>query len=600
MADPLRIACASGFWGDSAGAVPQLLRVPGLQVIACEYLAETTMAVLSRARQKDPSRGYAADFVDVVVARHLPELTARGIRLVTNAGGLNLPACRDAVAAAAARHGHSPRIAIVEGDDLMPQEAALRAEGALPRETEGRVLSLNAYLGARPVAAACAAGADIVITGRGVDSALALGPLAAHFGWRWDDWDRIAAGTLAGHVIECGAQATGGIFTDWAEVPGWEDIGYPVLDVFEDGSFELFKPDATGGLIAPLPVSEQILYEVADPGSYVMPDVTCDFTAVSVVPAGPGRVRVSGARGRPPTATLKAVGTARGGFQVQLMLAIRGIAAPAKARRTADALLARARRMMTEAGFADFAAVQVDLLGCESHYGPHARNLPMREVVLRIAARHADTKALTILQRECASAGTSFAPGTRSTFFGRADIAPVVVAFTALIGKDRLQPRVTLGDAAPEIPPAPPVTIDAPGSTATDPPPCPIADEPLVEVPLVRLAVARSGDKGDDVNIGVIARDPAHYPWLRATLTQERVAAQFAHLLAGDVERFEAPGLHALNFVLHHALAGGGAASLRSDPLGKAFAQILLDLPLPVPASWVQPECEYAIEGARP
>ncbi len=584
MPDYLRIACGSGYWGDSATAVPQLLHVPGLQVIACEYLAETTMAILARAQQKDPARGYATDFVDVVVARYLPDIMAKGIRLVTNAGGLNLPACRDAVAAAAAKHGLTPRIAIVQGDDLMPREAELRAAGLLPADNEGKVLSINAYLGARAVAAAFASGADIVITGRSVDSALALGPLAAHFNWAWDDWDKLAAGTLAGHVIECGAQATGGLFTDWDKVPDWDRIGYPVLDVFADGSFELFKPEGTGGLIAPLPVSEQILYEVHNPSAYLMPDVNCDFSHVSVTQAAPGRVRVSGARGRPPGPLLKATGTQRGGFQVQLMLAIRGIDAPAKARRTADALLARARRMMQDAGFADFSATEVELLGCESHYGPQARKLPTREVILRVAARHENPKALAILQRECSSSGTSFAPGTRSTFFGRADISPVVEAFTVMLERRWCTATVTCGNHTETVPVDPPATAAIPpASDDRAVPPSVVIANMGATAPLVQFAVGRSGDKGDDVNIGIIARDADSYPWLRKVLTAERVAATFAHLLTGQVERYEAPGLSALNFVLRGALGGGGAASLRSDPLGKAFAQILLDTPVPVP-----------------
>ncbi|MGC3983379.1 MAG: DUF1446 domain-containing protein [Pseudorhodoferax sp.] len=595
MTATVRIGGASGFWGDSAIATPQLLRVPGLQYLVYDYLAETTMAILARARAKDPALGYATDFVTTAMAPHLREILARGVRVVANAGGLNPAACRDALQAAARAQGLAPRIAIVTGDDLLPQFEALRAQGLRDLETgappPAAPGSANAYIGARGIAQALAWGADIVLTGRCVDSAVVLGALAHEFGWNWggdhQDWDRLAAGTLAGHVIECGAQATGGLFTDWQDVPGWDDIGYPVIDVAADGSFWLTKPAGTGGLVHPGAVAEQVLYEVGDPADYRMPDVTCDFRMVQVAPAGPDRVRVHGARGRAPTDRYKANGTWRDGHQLQLMLAIRGIDAPAKARRTAEALLARTRRQLAAAGLADYRATCVELLGCESHYGPHARALPTREVVLRIAARHDEARGLAFLQRECSSAGTSMGPGTRSSFAGRADIQPVVKVFSFLVPKAVVPLQVALDGRCEPVAATP--GRAAPAAPVPLPPPAAAAPLPAgasVLRPLAALAWARSGDKGDDENIGVIARRPALLPLLRAQLTAERVHAYFAHLAQGPVERHEVPGLHALNFVLHRALDGGGVCALRSDPLGKSYAQMLLDLPIAVPAGW--------------
>jgi hypothetical protein len=587
----VRIGGASGFWGDSAIATPQLLQVPGLQYLVYDYLAETTMAILARARAKDAALGYATDFVHAAMAPHLRTLCERGVRVVANAGGLNPLACRDALAAVAAAQGLAPRIAVVTGDDVMPQFESLRAAGLRDLHTgeapPASLYSANAYVGARGIQQALALGADIVITGRCVDSAVVVGVLAHEFGWRWDDWDRIAAGTLAGHVIECGAQATGGLFTDWQQVPGWADMGYPVIDCAPDGSFVLSKPDGTGGLIHPGAVAEQILYEVGDPAHYLMPDVTCDFRQVRVEALAAERVRVTGARGRPPTGSYKANGTWRDGYQLQQLMAIRGIEAPAKARKTADALLTRTRAQMCQQGLADYTETCVELLGCEALYGPHARALPTREVVLRIGARHADPKALLFLQRECASAGTSMGPGTRSSFTGRAEVQPVVKVFSFLVPKTQVSLQVALGDvvepvAEPASAPAVPAT-PLPERAGHAP-----AVHDGVELPLVALAWARSGDKGDDENIGVIARRPEWLPLLRAQLTPERVKTWFAHLVRGDVQRFDVPGLHALNFVLSQALAGGGVASLRSDPLGKSFAQMLLDLPIQVPRDWVE------------
>lgn len=592
MSRTIRIGGASGFWGDSAIATPQLLGVPGLQYLVYDYLAETTMSILARARAKDPALGYATDFVHAAMAPNLATLCARGVRVVANAGGLNPQACRDALAAAAHARGVAPRIAVVTGDDVLPMFEQLRAQGLRDLNTNeappAELYSANAYVGARGIAQALAHGADIVITGRCVDSAVVVGVLAHEFGWRWDDWDRLAAGTLAGHVIECGAQATGGLFTDWAQVPDWAHMGYPVIDCAADGSFELSKPDGTGGLIHPGAVAEQILYEVGDPANYLMPDVTCDFREVSVDALTSERVRVRGARGRAPTATYKANGTWRDGYQLQLLMAIRGIDAPAKARKTADALLQRTREQLQQRGLGDYTETCVELLGGEALYGPHARPLATREVVLRIAARHADPKGLGFLQRECASAGTSMGPGTRSSFSGRADVQPVIKVFSFLVPKTQVALQVSLGDLVEAVPLLPDAGGDAPASpsavpTSTD-------EHPVgetVAVPLVVLAWARSGDKGDDENIGVIARRPEFLAVLRHQLTAGAVRRYFSHLVDGEVHRYDVPGLRALNFVLHQALGGGGVASLRSDPLGKSFAQMLLDHPIEVPRRWI-------------
>ncbi|ABF08606.1 acyclic terpene utilization AtuA family protein [Cupriavidus metallidurans] len=591
----VRIGGASGFWGDSATATPQLLTVPGLQYLVYDYLAETTMSILARARAKDPSLGYATDFVHAAIAPHLAAILERGVRVIANAGGLNPQGCRDALLKVAAQQGLSPKIAVVTGDDVGAAfpgwcDAGLtQLDGSAVPTTEP--WSANVYTGAQGIARALEMGADIVIAGRSVDSAVVVGALAHEFDWGWDDWDRLAAGTLAGHVIECGAQATGGLFTDWERVSDWDRIGYPVIDCAEDGSFVLSKPDDTGGLIDPLAVSEQILYEVGDPANYLMPDVTCDFRQVHVEVIDEEHVRVHGARGRPPGTHYKANATWQDGYQISPMMAIRGIDAPAKARRTAEALLARTRRMMAEQGFGDYSATIVELLGCESHYGPHARELPTREVVLRIGARHPRAKALAILQRECASAGTSMAAGTRSSFSGRVDIQPVVKVFSFLVPKDAVpmtveldNRRVALSIAAELAAPQAAPQAAAPVALTT----APIPDGPRVTCPLVALACARSGDKGDDENIGVIARKPEYLALLRQQLTPKAVGQYFAHLVTGEVECFEVPGLNALNFLMHDALAGGGVASLRSDPLGKSFAQTLLDFPLSVPIAWAE------------
>lgn len=586
----IRIGGASAFWGDSMVAAPQLLMQGEIDYLIFDYLAEITMSIMARMRAKDPAQGYATDFVAVTMKRLLPELARRKVKVVANAGGVNPAACAAAIRALIAEAGLSLKVGVVLGDDLLPQIDALKPKlepmqhGAIVPE---RFMSANAYLGAAPIAAALKAGADIVVTGRCVDSALCLGPLLHEFGWSLRDFDRLAAGSLAGHIIECGAQASGGLFTDWRDVPDWDNIGYPIAEVSADGSFIVTKPKGTGGLVSVGTVSEQLVYEIGDPASYFLPDVTCDFTAVTIEQAGENRVRVSGAKGRPPTDRYKVSATYLDGFRAVAHLTIGGIEARAKAERTAEAILKRTRRLFTMLNLGDYRATSIEVLGTEAMYGPHAQPgaLASREVVLKLSVSHTDKTALDIFAREIAPAGTSFSAGTTGFFGGRPTPQPVVKLFSCFIPKAALP--VTLDFTGnPEAFDLPLIRGDCHGEPAGQPDLQPMPDGPRRAVPLVRLAWARSGDKGDDSNIGVIARKPEYLAAIRAALTEDAVRRYFSHLVEGPVERFEWPGIHGLNFLLHHALGGGGIASLRNDPQGKAYAQMLLDYPVPVPVAW--------------
>ena len=588
----VRIGCASGFWGDSVIAAPQLLRGATLDYLVLDYLAEVTMSLLARARLKDARAGYAADFVDVVVKSILPDLARRRVKIVASAGGVNPRGCKRALEALCAQAGAKLRVAMVEGDDLMPAIDALRANGvrelysgaALPVD----MLTANAYLGAVPIAAALAAGADVVITGRCVDSALTLGVLMHEFGWRADDYDRLAAGSLAGHILECGPQATGGLHTDWEQVEDWANIGYPIVECRDDGSFVLTKPEGTGGLVTPATTAEQVLYEVGDPAAYLLPDVTADFSQVRLEQAGAHRVRVTGARGRPPTAQYKVSATYFDGYRAVAVVSIVGVGAAAKAEKTAEAILVRTRQIFRARNLADFSAVHIEVLGAEASYGAKSRARDSREVVLRLVVEHPQRDALELFAREIAPAGTSWAPGTTGFMGGRPKVQPVVKLFTFLIDKARLPPpSVQVDDEAPFA-----VEVATQGGFAPSGKGAPLPaegtpdDEPTVEVPLLRLAYARSGDKADTANIAVIARKPEYLPLLRRELTPARLAEHFSHLVAGPVQRFEAPGLNAFNFLLAGALGGGGMASRRIDPQGKAYAQMALEIPIAVPRSW--------------
>lgn len=586
----IRIGGASAFWGDSMVAAPQLLASGAVDYLVFDYLAEITMSIMARMRAKDPMQGYATDFVTVTMKRLLPELARRKVKVVANAGGVNPAACAAAIRALVAEAGLSLKVGVVLGDDLLPEIDRLgpvlqpMEKGAAAPE---RFMSANAYLGAAPIAAALKSGADIVVTGRCVDSALCLGPLLHEFGWDLKDFDRLAAGSLAGHIIECGAQASGGLFTDWREVPDWDNIGYPIAEISDDGSFIVTKPEKTGGLVSVGTVSEQLVYEIGDPACYRLPDVTCDFSAVTVEQIAENRVRVSGAQGRPPSDRYKVSATYIDGFRAIAHMTIGGIDAREKAQRSAEAILKRTRRIFTQLNLSDYRAASIEILGTEAMYGPQARDgaRATREVVMKLAVSHENKTALEIFSREIAPAGTSFSPGTTGFFGGRPTPQPIVRLFSCFIAKDKLAISLdTDGTAqALEIPLIAGETAGQPAARAAD-------DAPLLgqlrPVPLVQLAWARSGDKGNDSNIGVIARKAEYLPAIRAALTPEAVADWFAHLVEGPVERFDWPSIHGLNFLLHGALGGGGIASLRNDPQGKAFAQILLDFPVPVSVVW--------------
>jgi hypothetical protein len=602
MSKTIRIGCGGGFWGDTEDGAVQLVERGNIDVLIMDYLAEITMSLLARARARQSDAGYVQDFA-VLMGRLAPLIAKKGIRVVVNAGGVNPMGCRTAIEAMLTEARVNLRVAAVEGDDLLPLAEELRRENAvemfsgapLPKE----LLSMNAYLGARPIAAALSAGADIVVTGRCTDSALALGPLIHEFGWKTNDYDQLAMGSLVGHILECGTQATGGISTDWQTVPGWDDMGFPIAECKSDGSFVLCKPENTGGLINPQTVAEQIIYEVGDPRRYILPDVVCDFSTVSVEQTGCDRVRIAGARGRPPTSTYKVCATYTDGFKATGTIMIGGRDAAAKARRTADAILTRCRRLMAARKLGDFRRTSVEILGAEHTYGPHARAIPTREVILKMAVHHDIKNACEIFSREFLPSATSMSQGITGFAGGRPKVGPLVRVYSLLVDKARVTPRVLIDDRTF-------VARDAIGTQSESesesepeltPPNRPPAG-PLATVPLIALAYGRSGDKGDASTIAIFARRPEFVAVIESSLTPEAVKEYFSHIVRGAVDRFPVPGLNGFNFVMHEALDGGGVSSLRHDPQGKALAQMLLDAPIQVPAAWLAPRGFLADFGA--
>jgi len=598
----IRIGGATGYWGEADLALPQFLAEGDLDFIVFDYLAEITMSIMARAKAADPEKGYATDFVSAIVAPHLQAIADSGVKLISNAGGVHPEACGRAIRQLIEDAGLSLKVAVVTGDDLMPKlDEVLAAEPAEmftgePTPPRDAIASANAYLGAFPVAEALNQGADIVVTGRCVDSAVTLGACIHRFGWQRNDLDLLAAGSLAGHLIECGPQATGGNYTDWQEVADTlHEVGYPIAEIAADGGVVMTKPKGTGGCVTIGTVGEQLLYEIGDPAAYYLPDVICDFTKVSLEQIDADRVAVTGARGRGVPAQYKTSMTWADGWRAGMIGFYVGARAAEKARIFADEAIQRARRKLSSMGAPDYVDVCVEVVGDESHWGEAARYVRSREVAVKVACRHADRRATDLLMRELSGVALG-APAGFCSFAGtRPKSSPVIRLFSILVDRGVADIQIHTADQVQPVDDSSEmesgVTDFAEGATGDD------SASPLeaaamtgdgseqIEVPLERLAWARSGDKGDKANIGVMARKREYFPWIAAALTESYVASRFEHFMASpDINRYVLPELPALNFVLHHALGGGGVASLRNDPQAKGYGQILLDTPVSIPA----------------
>ncbi|MGI9292987.1 MAG: acyclic terpene utilization AtuA family protein [Pseudomonadales bacterium] len=603
MADKIiRIGGASGFWGDAACATPQLLAAGGLDFIVYDYLAEITMSIMARARAKDPEKGYALDFVSAAMKPNLAEIASQGVRIIANAGGVNPQACSAALRAVVAELGLNLKVACVLGDDLIEQREQLATRTTQEMfsgesfPAADRVQSINAYLGAFPVAKALDLGADIIVTGRGVDSAVTLGACIHAYGWTRDDYDKLAMGSLAGHILECGPQATGGNFTDWEAVDRIDEIGYPIAELSADGSFTCTKPEGTGGIVTVGTVTEQMVYEIGDPQAYILPDVVCDFSQVELKQAGTDSVSVAGAKGRPAPDTYKVCATHTDQFRGGTYMTFYGIDADKKALALAEAVFKASRRVFEAYNLPDFSETSVELIGAESQYGAHRKISGSREVAAKVAVKHPDMMGIGIMLKEAVGLGLATPPGLSGFQGGRPKPSPVVRLFSFVLPKDQVSVQIEMDDDTVECNEA---HGEAFNTASIDRPvqPTALESQDLVEVPLIALAWGRSGDKGNKANVGIISREPEYLPYIYATLTEQVVADRFAHFLEdleNSVERFLMPGSNAINFLLHNVLGGGGVASIRNDAQGKGYAQLLLDVPIPVP----QKLAEHSTRGA--
>lgn len=449
MNDTIRIASGQGFWGDLQRAPIDQARRGPIDYLVMDYLAEVTMSILQKQKLRDPRLGYARDFVEVV-AELLPDLREKGFKIISNGGGVNPIACRDAILEAARERGITGlKIAVVAGDDLMDRLDELLAEGvALDHMETGepfgavreRLVSANAYLGAWPIVEALRQGADVVVAGRTTDTGLTLAPMIHEFGWAREDWDRMAAGTVAGHILECGAQASGGNFTDWQDVPDLADVGFPIVEARPDGTFTVTKHEGTGGLVSVATVAEQLLYEIGDPTEYITPDGVADFTSIRLEQEGENRVRVHGVTGRPETPFLKVSAAYSDGWKATSTLVYSWPEPARKARAAADILQKRLDALGLR--FDEFRA---ELIGLDALTERGEEAPPeLEEVMLRVSVRGPDRAAVEQFGREIAPLILTGPSGVTGFAGGRPRPSEVIAYWPALIPKEHVRPVVTI------------------------------------------------------------------------------------------------------------------------------------------------------------
>ena len=593
MSKSIRIGGASGFWGDSVVATPQLLSNNNLDFIVYDYLAEITMSIMARARTKDPEKGYAVDFVSSVLKLNLRQIADQKIKILSNAGGVNPESCAEAIRELIAEQKLDLKVSVVLGDDLMDKKEELKGIKEMYSDAEfpeqDKIASINAYLGAFPIAQALKDGADIVITGRSVDSAVTLAACIYSFGWLENDYDKLASGSLAGHIIECGTQSTGGNFTDWELASkDLHQIGYPIVEIKEDGVFDCSKSQNTTGLVSFGTVAEQMLYEIGDPQSYILPDVICDFSNVKINEIEKNVVRVTGATGYPAPKQYKVCATYTDGFRAGHLCSFVGIDAAKKARTYGEAIFDRSRLIMRMMNIPDFDETSIEILGDNSQYSDKSENLDNREVVLKFAAKHQDIRAVGIMLKESVGLGLATPPGLSGFVGGRPKPSPIVRLFSFLINKKDVDIKIEDGISSKKFEVKDSENFDINSIKRHEAPKIEDQDQKFIDVPLIKIAYGRSGDKGNKANIGIIARNEKFYPVICKYLTEDIVKRCFSKFLEGEVEKFYLPGSCSINFILDNVLGGGGPASLRNDPQGKAYAQILLDETIPVPKSLLE------------
>ena len=593
--DLLKIGGASGYWGDASQATEQLLRHDDLDFIVYDYLAEITMAILARVKAKDQSAGYATDFISEAMVPNLSRISETSTKIISNAGGVNPTACAMLLREKIAEQGLSLKVAVIEGDNLLPNidsifdinPTEMFSGNEFP--DKAKIGSINAYFGAQPIVKALEKGADIVVTGRCVDSAVTLAACMYNFGWPSDDFDLLSAGSLIGHLLECGTQITGGNFTDWKSIKGtFDQIGYPIAEIEKDGKAFITKAKDTGGVVSFGTVAEQMLYEIGDPENYLLPDVNCDFSQVEIKEIERDRVYVSGARGKPPSESYKVCLTYEAGFRGGHLFGFYGSDATDKANAFAKAAISRSRYSLEKKNLEPFIEESVEIIGSGSQFGTQKNSQGSNEVFAKIAVKHESPKGVGIFLKDATGLGLSSPPGLSGFAGARPKPSPILSLFSFLYKKENIgftlqydnfpSEPIVINNLVNLPPPNAPGISLKPNFSNLD------EESHLREVSLEDIAWGRSGDKGNNANVGIIARHPELLPYIWETFSENKIADIFSHFLENDkVDRHFLPGISGINFVLHEVLGGGGTSSLRNDPQGKGYAQILLSCKIKIP-----------------
>jgi hypothetical protein len=577
MAETIRIATVGDLRGDDPSRLGRVLELGRADYVILGFLDELAPSLLQKQRSRDPRSGYARDFVREVEAA-LPLLRGRGVRIVTDAGGVNPPACRGALLEMLQLHGAALEVAAVVGDDLMQRLGELNATG-VPLDHTGsgasfaaireRVSSANARFGAWPAVAALRGGAQIVVTGRTTGSAPALASMIHAFGWAPDDWDRLAAGVVGGRILAAGD------FNEGIDAPGLESGGVPVLEVSADGSFVVTTPGGAGGPVTVQTVKEHLVHRMGDPRAHGTPDVVADLASACLESAGAGRVRVRGVRGRPAQAHLDVSVAYFDGWKASSSILVSSPGALERARSLAG-------RFWAELGLS-FAATRTELVGHSACWGALAPPSDPPELLLRLSVRDADRTKVERFARLLSGAALA---GSRDVALagGEPHAHEVVARWPARTPRERVKPTLVTRDGECELDwPTPILPSRRPRALPPVKWPPARGSRKHVKATLAALARARSGERGDTLEIGVLARAPEVYPWLERTLTAQVVKRHFEDLCRGRVERHAVPGLGTLGFLLHETLDGGGAVSLRLDAQGRTLAPALLALEVRVP-----------------
>ncbi len=579
------IANCSGFFGDRLSAAREMVQGGPIDYLTGDYLAELTMALLFRQKLKNPNGGYVPTFLKQV-EEVLGECLDKGIRIISNAGGLNPQGLANDLKALADKLGLKPKIACITGDDILPRLAELKEKGEplthLDKgiglgEAGGMPITANAYLGGWGIVEALRKGADIVIGGRIADAAVAAGPAAFHFGWAKTDWDRLAGAVVAGHIIECGAQATGGNYSFIEEIPSFRNMGYPIAEVFEDGSFVITKHPGTGGLVSVDTVKAQLLYEIREP-AYLTPDVIAHFDTIDISQEGPDRVKVTGVRGGPPTDTTKVCLNVMGGYRNSMTIILTGLDIEKKAKIFEDALFD------SVGGKNAYETVEVQLIPSQKE-NPDTNETAF--AYLKVSVRDPDAEKVNKFSSKIVELGLANIPGFTATA-PPAKGTPVIVHWPALLSVRHIEQKVFVDGeesvVTSELPKA--ASDGAPKKNAVSVPAAPGGK--TVKIPMGRLFAARSGDKGGNANLGVWAKNMGAYAFLKNFLTADKLRDLLKDLQGYEIERYELPNLLAVNFYIKGILGDGVAASSRSDPQAKTLGEYLRARIIEAPESIVE------------